>query len=131
MPTSHAPHAPHPPEAARVARERKTLRAMFRIFCRAHGHAGPGGLCDACSDLLAYAEKRLLHCPYGADKPVCSRCPVHCYKPAMRTRVQDVMRFSGPRMLRRHPILAILHLFDRRREVSPLGNSNGKPSTDR
>jgi hypothetical protein len=34
----------------------------------------------------------------------------------MRDRVKEVMRFSGPRMLLRHPILAIRHLLDGRRE---------------
>ena len=35
-----------------------------------------------------------------------------------RERAKEVMRFSGPRMLLRHPILAILHVLDGRREAS-------------
>jgi hypothetical protein len=30
----------------------------------------------------------------------------------MRERVRAVMRYAGPRMLLRHPILAVLHLLD-------------------
>jgi hypothetical protein len=30
----------------------------------------------------------------------------------MREQVRVVMRYAGPRMLTRYPILAIMHLFD-------------------
>ena len=102
-------------EPARIARERRTVRAMIRIYCRAN-HGTAGGLCSDCRELLDYAERRLACCPFGAEKPTCADCPVHCYKPAMRERVQRVMRFAGPRMLLRHPWLAIMHLWGSRRK---------------
>ena len=34
--------------------------------------------------------------------------------------MQEVMRFSGPRMLAKHPYLAVKHLIDARRKVPPL-----------
>jgi hypothetical protein len=37
---------------------------------------------------------------------------MHCYKPAMREKIKDVMRYSGPRMSYRHPLLALFHFFD-------------------
>jgi hypothetical protein len=43
----------------------------------------------------------------------CAKCPVHCYRPELRERIRAVMRYAGPRMLFRHPRLAILHLWDR------------------
>lgn len=46
------------------------------------------------------------------EKPICARCPIHCYKPVMRERIREMMRYAGPRMLRRHPILAIRHLLE-------------------
>ena len=36
----------------------------------------------------------------------------------MRERVRVVMRYAGPRMLLRHPILAILHLRDEKLPLS-------------
>lgn len=69
-------------------------------------------LCSQCQSLLDYAHKRLEHCKYGEDKPSCTRCPVHCYKPAMREQIRQVMRYSGPRMLLHDPIMAIRHLWD-------------------
>ena len=69
-------------------------------------------LCPQCQALLDYAHKRLEHCKFGEDKPSCTRCPVHCYKPAMREQIRQVMRYSGPRMLLHDPIMAIRHLWD-------------------
>ena len=69
-------------------------------------------LCPQCQALLDYAHKRLERCKFGEDKPSCTRCPVHCYKPAMREQIRQVMRYSGPRMLLHDPIMAIRHLWD-------------------
>ena len=94
----------------RLARELKTVAAMLRIHC-AEKHGGER-LCPDCADLLAYVEGRLAHCPFSGDKPPCKRCPVHCYQAGRRGQIQEVMRFAGPRMLRRHPYLALRHLID-------------------
>jgi|SRR5690554_4392661 hypothetical protein len=94
----------------RLARERRTLEIMIRIFCRGV-HGSGSELCAECSALRDYALKRLARCPYGESKPACSRCPTHCYKESMRARIQEVMRYSGPRMLTRHPYLSLRHLL--------------------
>ncbi len=107
----------------RIERERKTVEAMIRLFCA--GHHGGRGLCRKCEELLAYAGKRLDKCPYGKDKPTCAHCPVHCYSPGMRDRVREVMRWSGPRMIWRHPVLAAFHLLDGRRKVPTLPAPKG------
>lgn len=108
------------PARRRPARERRTLEAMIRLQCRDRHRPDADGLCDACRDLLRYAESRLAKCPFGADKPTCARCPVHCYRPEMRERVREVMRYAGPRMPREHPWLALLHLLDGRRKAPAL-----------
>jgi len=89
-----------------------TVRLMIGLYCRRR-HGGKE-LCDNCRELAAYAEARIRGCHYGEKKPACSRCPIHCYKPEMRGRITEVMRFAGPRMTWRHPVLAILHLTGRR-----------------
>lgn len=110
----------------RLAREAQTIEAMVALYCRAH-HDGPAP-CGECDALLAYARERLAKCPFGEGKTTCARCPVHCYRPALREQVRAVMRFAGPRMLWRHPLLALLHLADGRRRA-PAGSSRagGKP----
>ncbi len=97
--------------------EARTVEAMIRIHCRAR-HGGAPGLCADCSGLLAYALERIERCPFGIDKPVCNRCTVHCYQPVLREKIKAAMRFSGPRMLWRHPLLAIRHLVRSRRYFS-------------
>jgi hypothetical protein len=100
----------------RRARERRTVQAMIRLFCRFH-HGGRT-LCAECQALDEYAARRLDGCPYGDGKPVCLHCPVHCYAPARREQIRQVMRWAGPRMLWRHPILAIRHVLDGRQKRS-------------
>ena len=104
----------------RLAREEKTIAAMIALYCRDHHAGAPAaacddGLCAECADLLDYARLRLGKCRYGAAKPACVGCETHCYRPAMRERVREVMSYSGPRMLKRHPVLAVAHLVDGRR----------------
>jgi hypothetical protein len=101
----------------RLVRELQTFRCMARIYCsHHHGQAG-GGLCPDCESLMQYAGRRLEKCPYGANKPTCANCPVHCYKPAQREKAQDIMRFSGPHMIWRHPVRALTHAFEKLRRV--------------
>lgn len=95
----------------RLARERHTIELMIGIFCRGH-HGSTGTLCPECQELLDYAMQRLDRCPYQENKPTCARCPIHCYKPAMRDRIRRVMRYAGPRMMLYHPLLAIRHFWD-------------------
>ena len=96
----------------RLARERLTMAKMIGIYCSAHHDDSGVALCAECETFLDYAERRLLKCPYGEDKPTCANCPVHCYKPAQRAKAKEIMRYAGPRMLLRHPFLAIAHQLD-------------------
>lgn len=104
---------------ARIRREQRTIRAMTRIYCRDH-HETAGGLCEDCGALLDYAYRRLGVCPFGAGKPACNHCTVHCYGRKMRDQVKAVMRYAGPRMLLRHPILSLGHLLDKLRPAPRL-----------
>ncbi len=83
---------------------------MIYIYCAAM-HGTSHSLCNECSELNKYAQKRLTHCKYGEQKPTCKKCPTHCYASEMKTKMQEIMRFSGPRMIYRNPILAIKHLL--------------------
>lgn len=102
----------------RLAREAATLRAMIAMHCRDR-HGTRQGLCDACSDLEAYALRRLDACRYAEAKPACSKCPTHCYAPARRQAIREVMAYAGPRMVRRHPLMALRHLADQLRPAPP------------
>jgi len=101
----------------RLARERLTMSKMVGIYCAAHHDNTEASLCKTCREFLNYAELRLRKCPYGNQKPTCANCPVHCYKPARKDQARVIMRFAGPRMLLRHPLLAIAHQLDGFRKV--------------
>ena len=93
-----------------LKKEHETLDVMISLYCRDIHHTQAGKLCPSCRELAGYARARLKKCSYGEDKPACSECPVHCYKPARREEIRKVMRYAGPRMLRSHPLLAMRHL---------------------
>jgi hypothetical protein len=104
----------------RIVREQRTVGAMIAIYCRGR-HGTAKGVCDDCETLLTYAQRRLEGCPFGKHKPACNHCRVHCYSASMRERVQAVMRYAGPRMPLRHPLLSFFHLLDKLRRTPPRG----------
>lgn len=103
----------------RLARELKTLRAMAWIYCH-DLHGEDDALCFECVELMQYATRRLDRCVFGDDKPTCANCKVHCYNAEMRERVRVMMRYAGPRMLMRRPLLALAHVRDGRRPAPEL-----------
>lgn len=106
-------------EHGRLRREWRTIDAMIAVYCR-HKHGDRRrDLCGECRELGDYARERLVRCPFGEEKPTCANCRVHCYRAAMRERVRDVMRFAGPRMLTRHPYLALMHVWIDGRRPAP------------
>jgi len=102
-------------ESQRIKREKKTLKAMIRIYCRG-AHATRKQLCRDCRELQEYALARLDKCPFGASKGACSECPIHCYKSEQRKKIRVVMRYSGPRMFLPHPLLSLYHILDKRKK---------------
>jgi hypothetical protein len=107
---------------ARLAREWKTMTAMIRCHCRGR-HGTADGLCPQCQELQDYARLRLERCRFGPEKPTCASCPVHCYQRSRREEIRAVMRYAGPRMLWRHPILSLRHWLDGFRKAACAGES--------
>ena len=95
----------------RLEKEKKTIGIMIKIFCSANHGGSSNLLCPACTELSDYAKERLNKCPYGENKGACSKCKIHCYKQDMREQITEVMRFSGTKMVTKHPLLAIDHLL--------------------
>ena len=95
-------------------REKETVSLMIAIYCRKN-HGGKE-LCPDCAALEAYARQRSDKCPFMETKTFCSNCKVHCYKKDMREKIREVMRFSGPRMIFYHPVMAIRHVIESKKE---------------
>lgn len=101
----------------RLEREYRTMQCMVEIYCADHHGRTRGALCPDCAEFLGYAGRRLEKCPYGEGKPVCAKCPIHCYKRTQREQAREIMRYAGPRMVLRHPWLSLTHLLDKLRRV--------------
>ena len=118
--TSFASDITGRPESARRVREFNTIVVMLRMYCRAHHDPKAAPLCADCMELHDYARRRLERCVFGDAKPTCANCVVHCYKAVTRERVRQVMRWAGPRMIWRRPVLAVRHILDGRRPTPTL-----------
>lgn len=94
-----------------IQQEKATVSTMIYLYCHKQHHVPNNHLCDECNDLLKYAMQRLTFCRFGEDKTTCERCPKHCYRKDYKQKIKQVMRFSGPRMMIYHPIMALKHLY--------------------
>ena len=104
-------------------REKKIVSQMIKLYC-CKKHGGKE-LCKQCAELEAYAKSRSDHCPFMEHKTFCSNCRVHCYKPEMREKIREVMRFSGPRMILYHPVSALRHVISTKNEKRKLEKNDG------
>lgn len=93
-----------------LAIEGETIKVMVEIYCRDH-HGCQSPPCVTCQELIEYAIARVKQCPVKEKRTTCGRCEIHCYKPAMKKQIREVMRYAGPRMLKAHPLLTAKHIF--------------------
>ncbi len=99
-----------------LRKDLETLARFINIYCT-HRHAsadktettlkthdveaiagGPITLCSGCQKLLAHAFVKRTVCPMH-PKPACKHCPSHCYHPKYRQQIQEVMQYSGRRLI--------------------------------
>lgn len=100
-------------------REKSTVALMIRLYCKKK-HGVKSELCEECQVLHDYAMLRSDKCPFMETKTFCSNCKVHCYKTDMREKIREVMRYSGPRMIFHHPVMAIRHVIESKKEKKRL-----------
>lgn len=100
-------------------REKRIVLLMVRLYCKKN-HGRKKELCKDCKALADYAMLRSDNCPFMETKTFCSNCRVHCYKKDMREKIRKVMRFSGPRMIFYHPIMAVRHVIEEKKEKKRL-----------
>lgn len=99
--------------------EFNTVTAMIDLYCLKHHqiNANKFQRCTDCEQFRSYVKHRLDRCPYGENKPSCKQCPIHCYRPQQKVNSQTIMRYSGPKMIVKHPIMAIRHLIHDKRSI--------------
>ncbi len=81
----------------KIERDQETIRLMIDLYCRHHLRLNE--VPEAYRQLGDYACERLQRCKFGEQKPACKDCPVHCYRPEMRQKVREVMRWAGLALL--------------------------------
>ena len=97
-------------EHPRIKREKKTIDKMVHVYCKGnHGSKG-NQLCYECTEFLSNAFMRLDKCPFQEEKSTCGKCLVHCYQPEMREKAKKIMRYLGPRLIWKSPILSLHHV---------------------
>ena len=107
---------------AKRDREKRVVSLMISLYChKKHGnfwkgYRGNSSMCAECAELDRYVRQQTDRCPVIATKTFCSNCRVHCYTPEMREKIKEVMRFSGPRMVFHHPIMALRHVIESKKE---------------
>jgi hypothetical protein len=115
-------------EDVELARDLRTLVLFIRVYCRekhpeaikrltrlpTHDVQEIAGqviaLCPQCTQLLAHAMTKRSNCPMS-PKPACKHCPSHCYHPAYRAQIRQVMKFSGRHLLLSGRLDYLLHLL--------------------
>lgn len=115
-------------QRSEIDRDLATLAKFIRIYCADHHDAGQRSACDLknhdieaihgqplmlcpdCRKLLAHAFAKRVHCPMN-PKPSCKHCPRHCYHPAYRDRIRQVMKHSGRKLVLRGRLDLLVHLL--------------------
>lgn len=96
---------------SKLKNQQNQIEIMITMYCKKY-HTSKDILCDKCKNLLNYANKKVSNCPYIENKPNCKNCPTKCYNKDMQKDIIKVMRYSGPRLIFSHPIMAIDHIIN-------------------
>jgi hypothetical protein len=117
-------------KAALSGKELSDMRTLIKfvfIFCR-ENHDGEKAplefkgidsdemdmrgilLCPDCIRLARYALAMRLRCPYD-PKPMCKKCPTHCYRRNYREKIREIMKFSGLYLVKHGRLDMLYHYF--------------------
>lgn len=105
----------------------RTLMKFVTIFCREHhdGEKTPFTfkqldikkiekaeipVCRECMRLLTYGLTMRLKCPHD-PKPMCKKCERQCYHGEYKTRIREVMKFSGMYLVKHGRLDMLDHYF--------------------
>jgi hypothetical protein len=89
----------------------RTLVKFVGIYCREYHDGGKAPfsfklfdikeietqeipLCKDCINLLTYGLTMRRKCPYD-PKPMCKKCETQCYHGEYKSKIREVMKFSG------------------------------------
>ncbi len=67
-------------------------------------------LCQECARLLTYGLTMRLKCPHD-PKPMCKKCETQCYHSEYKSKIREVMKFSGIYMVKHGRLDMLYHYF--------------------
>jgi len=67
-------------------------------------------LCPDCTRLLSYGLTMRLKCPHD-PKPMCKTCETQCYHGDYKSKIREVMKFSGMFMVKHGRLDMLYHYF--------------------
>lgn len=105
----------------------RTLTKFVGIYCRENHNGGRAAfsfklfdineigkeeifLCADCSRLLTYGLTMRLKCPHD-PKPMCKKCDRQCYTGEYKSKIREVMKFSGMYMIKHGRVDLLYHYF--------------------
>jgi hypothetical protein len=105
----------------------RTLMKFVGIYCQEnhHGDRSPFlfklfnikeiekkeiSLCTDCTRLLTYGLTMRLKCPHD-PKPMCKKCETQCYHGEYKSKIREVMKFSGMYMIKHGRVDLLYHYF--------------------
>ncbi|MGO8990450.1 MAG: nitrous oxide-stimulated promoter family protein [bacterium] len=105
----------------------RTLMKFVEIYCRKN-HDGDKSpflfklfdikeiekkeilLCPDCTRLLTYGLTMRLKCPHD-PKPMCKKCETQCYHGEYKSKIREVMKFSGMYLVKHGRVDLLYHYF--------------------
>ena len=80
-------------------------------FSNPHTHLdGQITLCNGCASLAHYSIDKRVKCPQK-NKPSCKNCTIKCYSQEYRSKIKEVMKFSGIYFIKRGRIDYLIKYF--------------------
>ena len=67
-------------------------------------------LCSGCTRLLTYGLTMRLKCPHD-PKPMCKKCETQCYQGNYKSKIREVMKFSGMYLVKHGRVDLLYHYF--------------------
>ena len=103
-------------------REKQMVSQMIALYCRRNHHTKGGPL-----PRLRSAERlrppALRSLPVHGDENLLFQLPGTLLQAGDAGKIRAVMRFSGPRMILYHPVAAVRHVVETKREKKRLENN--------
>lgn len=82
----------------------------FKLFDLKEIAADGIPLCKDCAKLLAYGLTMRMKCPHD-PKPMCKKCETKCYNGEYKSKIREVMKFSGMYMIKHGRVDLLYHYF--------------------